>query len=369
MTQGLKILLVGDYPPPNGGVATHVDELFRAVRARGEECEVLDIGKGQLPADGVTPAGSIARFTGLLASFSARGYRIHLHTNGANLKSWMLASVCAAAGRLAGRPSLITLHSGLGPAWLAESPARRLMAGAVLRQFGTVIAVNEEIRKALDVPGAVVLPAFSLEFLQPGTPPEGLAALRAEASPLYCAMVAPRPEYGEALLLQAFEQVQKSLPNARLALYGPGSEALGPKQHAGPKPEARSPKPPFRFGELPRPQALALVAACDVFVRPTLADGDSVSVREALALGRTVVATRVGNRPAEVKLVEPGDASSLSKGLLEAAGEISARPVRTASAPAADSLMRILAIYGWTPPAPAAAAPEEAAPCAASAAS
>ena len=369
MTQGLKILLVGDYPPPNGGVATHVDELFRAVRARGGQCEVLDIGKGQLPADGVTPAGSIARFTGLLASFSARGYRIHLHTNGANPKSWMLASVCAAAGRLASRPALITLHSGLGPAWLAESSARRLMAGAVLRQFGTVIAVNEEIRKALEVPGAVVLPAFSLEFLQPGPPPEGLAALRAEASPLYCAMVAPRPEYGEEILLRAFEQVQKSLPNARLALYGPGSEASGHRPAPGPKPEARSPQPPHRFGELPRPQALSLIASCDVFVRPTLADGDSVSVREALALGRTVVATRVGNRPAEVKLVEPGDAASLSKGLLEAAGEITTRPARSVGAPAADSLARILSLYGHAEPAAKPEQLKEEAPCAASAAS
>ena len=285
----------------------------------------------------------------------------------------MLASVCAAAGRLASRPGLITLHSGLGPAWLAESTLRQRMATAVLRQFATVIAVNEEIRAALDVPGAVVLPAFSLEFLQPGSPPEGLAALRAEASPLFCAMVAPRPEYGEEVLLRAFEQVQKSLPNARLALYGPGSEAPGHRPDTGPKTETRSPKPPFRFGELPRPQALALIAACDVFVRPTLADGDSVSVREALALGRTVVATRVGNRPAEVKLVAPGDASSLSKGLLEAAGDISARPARSVGAPAADSLARILSLYGFEEPATGGAGtaqhPKEEAPCAASAAS
>ena len=371
MTTALKILLVGDYPPPNGGVATHVDELFRAMRTRGRQCEVLDIGKGQLPADGVTPAGNMARFAGLLASFSARGYRIHLHTNGANPKSWLLALACAAAGRLAGQPALITLHSGLGPAWLAESRARQRMASAVLGQFGTVIAVNDEIRKALNVAGAVVLPAFSLEFLQPGPPPPGLAELRADASPLFCAMVAPRPEYGEEILLQAFEQVRQSLPSARLALYGPGSET------SGLKPEARSPKPLHlylhRFGELPRPQALALIAACDVFVRPTLADGDSVSVREALALGRAVVATRVGNRPAEVKLVAPGDASSLSKGLLEAAGEISARPARSVGPPAADSLSRILSLYGVAEPAAEAAVAErsakEEAPCAASAAS
>ena len=358
MTAARKILLVGDYPPPNGGVATHVDELFRAVRARGGQCEVLDIGKGQLPADGVTPAGSIARFTALLASFSARGYQIHLHTNGANPKSWMLASVCAAAGRLASRPALVTLHSGLGPAWLAESPARKRMAGAVLRQFATVIAVSEEIRNALDVPHVLVLPAFSHQFLQPGAPPPGLAELRAEASPLFCAMIAPRPEYGEQILLDAFAQVQAVLPSARLALYGPGSESGGLRPEPGPKPEARSPKPPHRFGELPRSQALALIAACDVFVRPTLADGDSVSVREALALGKSVVATRVGNRPAEVKLVLPGDASSLSQGLLEAAGEISARPVRSKEAPAADSLARILSLYGFAEP-PAAIHPEE----------
>jgi glycosyltransferase involved in cell wall biosynthesis len=364
-----KVLLVGDYPPPNGGVATHVDELFRAVRARGGQCEVLDIGKGQLPADGVTPAGSMARFSGSLASFSARGYRIHLHTNGANQKSWVLASVCAAAGRLSGRPALITLHSGLGPAWLAESPARRQMARAVLGHFGQVIAVNTEIRNAVEMPSALVLPAFSREFLLPGPSPEGLAELRAEASPLFCAMVAPRPEYGEEILLRAFAQVRAVLPAAMLALYGVGSE----KYARGLRPEARGPKPETRslsihgFGELPRPQALALISSCDVFVRPTLADGDSVSVREALALGRAVVATQVGNRPAEVKLVAPGDAGALAKGLLEAAGEISFRPSRTASAPAADSMDRILLLYGWQQP--AAEAPEEEAPCAASAAS
>src|SRR5438309_2497887 len=100
----MKILLVGDFPPPGGGVATHVEELFRAVRARGGECEVLDIGKGQLPADGVVPAGTVSRFCALLASRAARGFRIHLHTSGANPKSWMLISACAAAGRAARLP-------------------------------------------------------------------------------------------------------------------------------------------------------------------------------------------------------------------------------------------------------------------------
>jgi hypothetical protein len=51
---------------------------------------------------------------------------------------------------------------------------------------------------------------------------------------------------------------------------------------------------------------LALMSACDVFLRPTLEDGDSISVREALALGVPVVASRVGARPAGAILFRPG---------------------------------------------------------------
>jgi len=329
-----RILLVGDHPPPNGGVATHVEELFHALRSRGAHCLVLDIGKGQLPAHGVIPAGSVPRFSALLASCALRGYRIHVHTSGANPKSWMLAQACAAAGRLSGG-ALITLHSGLGPAWLLESPARRAMARVALGQFARVIAVSAPIRDALGQCGlrdVEVVPAFLRESVKPGPPPEGLAELRAKASPLYCAMVAPRPEYGQEVLLRAFTAVRAKLPAAALALYGPASDSV---HEDGVR----------AFGELHRGQALALMAACDVFVRPTLADGDSVSVREALALGRPVVATAVGHRPEEVRLVPPGDPSALAQALVASSLEAAARPV---PAPAPDTLQRILSLYGVT---------------------
>ena len=327
-----RVLLVGDYPPPTGGVATHVEELFHAMRARGASCLVLDIGKGQIPAQGVIPAGGLARFSGLLTSYSARGYRIHVHTSGANPKSWMLAQACAAAGRLSGG-ALITLHSGLGPEWLLENLARRAMARAVLAQFARVIVVSAPIRDALahcGVSDVEVLPAFSRQFVRPGEPPDGLAELRANAAPLYCAMVAPRVEYGESVLLSAFARARSKLPAAALALYGPGSDAVREDGVLG-------------FGELHRDRALGLMAASDVFVRPTLADGDSVSVREALALGLRVVATAVGHRPPEVRLVPPGDVGALADALVSLA-ETGPRP--PAPPVAVDSLERILSLYG-----------------------
>jgi len=330
----IKVLQVGDFPPPAGGVATHVEELFHAVRDASGESKVLDIGKGQLPADGVVAAGSMPSFAAHLTARAARGFRIHLHTNGANPKSWMLAQACAAAGRLSGG-AIITLHSGLGPSWLAEKASRRAMARAVLGQFSTVIAVSAPIREALEkcgVHGAIVLPAFSDASVKPGTPPAGFDEFRAGASPLYCAMIAPRPEYGAEILLRAFAEVRNSLSHARLALYGPGSEAVQADGVRG-------------FGELSRSQALAVTAGCQIFVRPTLADGDSVSVREALALGRTVVATEVGTRPPEVRLVPPGDAKALAAALLECAA---GRPEPAAARAVVSSISQILALYGFS---------------------
>jgi glycogen synthase len=374
--KGLHILLVGDFPPPYGGVAVHVEVLQRAVRARGGTCDVLDIGKGQLPADGVVPAGGYASFTAALVRYALRGFRIHVHTSGANPKSWMLAATCAAAGRLARVPPIVTFHSGLGPAWLAADPTRARIACAVGNSFGIVVAVSAGIRASLISCGVSrerieVVPAFSSSFLAPGEAPSTFESLRAEASPLYCAMLAEGAVYGAEPLLRAFAHVHAANTRARLALYGPGTAQLGEtvRRLCGPASAAVK-----LFGELHRPQALALIAGCDVFVRPTLADGDSVSVREAVALGRAVVATSVGARPREALLVAPGNSDELAHALASA-GE---RPsLRIAGVAGDDSIARLIDLYearfAGAEQAPLAAkpapSPVEASACAASAAS
>jgi glycogen synthase len=378
MNAAPRVLIVGDFPPPHGGVAVHVEVLQRAVRSRGGECTVLDIGKGQLPAEGVLPAGGYASFAARLFGHAVRGHRIHVHTSGANRKSWALAAVCAAAGKLARVPPLITFHSGLLPGWLGGDPARAKVAGAVGNAFGRVVAVSEGIREALLCCGVAqerieVLPAFSPSFLQPGAPPPGFRELREEAAPLYCAMLAPGPVYGAEDLLAAFAEVHQRNPRARLALYGPGTLELLPI-----RPAAAAAGAVRAFGELHRPAALALIAGSDVFVRPTLADGDSVSVREAVALGRVVVATSVGARPSQARLAPPGDPAALARALLEAAGTAPARRAERGGKEAgADVVDRLLSLYGFhsgVEPAPAAQdvpsrPPWEGLACAASAAS
>jgi glycosyltransferase involved in cell wall biosynthesis len=155
-------------------------------------------------------------------------------------------------------------------------------------------------------------------------------------------MLAPGAVYGAETLLLAFGLLHAGNAGAHLALFGPGTHAArGQALRLCPSAAGNV----HGFGELGRPQALALMRAADVFVRPTLADGDSVSVREALALGRRVVCTSVGTRPPGVQLVPPGDARALSEGLLSALE----RPEGSASNADTDLLSVLLPRYGLSP--------------------
>jgi glycosyltransferase involved in cell wall biosynthesis len=145
-----------------------------------------------------------------------------------------------------------------------------------------------------------------------GEPPPGFAAFRAAHAPLYAAALARGPTYGEDLLADAFPRAREREPAAGLVVFGPGSDA-GQLAAQGP---ARG---VLALGEIPNEAALAVIAASDVFVRPTRADGDAVSVREALSQGRPVVASAVGHRPPGCLLFPAGDAAALAAQLVEAA--------------------------------------------------
>src|SRR5262249_18015083 len=67
------------------------------------------------------------------------------------------------------------------------------------------------------------------------------------------------------------------------------------------------------LGELSHDQVLALLERASAFVRPTFADGDAISVREALLLGTPTVATDVSPRPPGTIVCRTGDAADLAE--------------------------------------------------------
>jgi glycosyltransferase involved in cell wall biosynthesis len=321
----LRVALVGNWPP-RGGVAEHVAALARSLRARGVDAVVLDVGASALRrVPGVRPARGLAPYTAALAWAAAERRLVHVHTTGANPKSWLVA-LAGGRARVPGAPhGVLTIHSGTCPAWLAASAARRRLAALACAGYGRVIAVSPEIAAALRGAGVpagkvVVLSPWSPSLLDPPRAPARLAPFRDARAPLFAAALAPGPIYGGDLLLPAFAALRLRLPDAGLVVFGPGTEGLAGEGL-------------LALGQIPHAEALGVLAAADVFVRPTRADGDALTVREALAAGRRVVASAVGNRPPGCLLFPSGDGEALARALEAAPGAPAPPAARAVSDP------------------------------------
>ncbi|HET8541368.1 MAG TPA: glycosyltransferase [Anaeromyxobacter sp.] len=355
MAGALRVALVGDWPPPRGGLSIHVAALARDLAARGVDVRVLDIGRGDHAGANVRPARGALPYAAALAAVAAEGRLVHVHTSGANAKSWLVALAGGRARRPAAPRGVLTVHSGLCPAWLAASARRRALAAWACAGYARVVAVSDAIAGALAAAGVpprriAVLPPFSAAMLRPGPPPPALAAFRAARRPLFAAALAPGPTYGADVLLAALSAVRARAPGAGLAAFGPGTEAL-PGDRAG----------ILALGDVPHGAALAVIAAADALVRPTRADGDAVSVREALALGTPVVATAIGHRPPGCLLVPAGDAAALAAAMERAAAAPRGRP-RAAGADPFDALHALYRTLAAPRPLPDGGRPGERAP-------
>jgi glycosyltransferase involved in cell wall biosynthesis len=339
--QGLRLLIVGNWPAPLGGVAVHVRALRDAARKAGAHVTVLDIGEGQNRGEGVFPSGREPQFLANLTRLARANDLVHLHTSGANPKSWILTGLVGVTAEATKCQPIVTFHSGHGPRYLSTS-ARAMAARLALRPYRRVICVNDEISKTLNHIGAaygrhVVAPAFGREGVEAGSLPPLAADFVAKHPLIVSAMLAPGRDYGAVEIFGAFARFRAMHPEAGLIVYGPGTEDEATRQLAQPLGGAA-----LRLGQIERPAALAVMRASRLFVRPTLVDGDAVSVREALAMGTRVIATRVGHRPEGVFLCNPGDIEDLARVMKTA---VAATPPGRGSE-GADGIDTVLQVYG-----------------------
>lgn len=93
-------------------------------------------------------------------------------------------------------------------------------------------------------------------------------------------------------LLQAFESIAPRSTELRLAMVGDGTEMPRCREA-----QSRLPGRIFLAGAQPLARVARWIAACDVLALPSWNEGSPNVVREAMASGRRVVATRVGGIP------------------------------------------------------------------------
>ncbi|HET8823945.1 MAG TPA: glycosyltransferase, partial [Terriglobales bacterium] len=139
----MKILQLGPYPPPHGGVQTHVVALVDFLRQRGITCNVVNLTRfRRLSQNGIYYPSNAFAVAGHLVSH--RYDVIHLHVGG---RIWpqqlALALACFA---LPDTSCVFTFHSGGYPSSAeGRSAHAHTLRAFVLRRFDALIAVNEEI--------------------------------------------------------------------------------------------------------------------------------------------------------------------------------------------------------------------------------
>jgi glycosyltransferase involved in cell wall biosynthesis len=241
------------------------------------------------------------------------GWTLHFHTNGHNVKSWLLALGCGLAGQFRGG-SILTLHSGMVPGYLEIAPSwRRRLAALTCSLYGRVICVSPEIRSALLSLGlesqrTEVLPAFTGTEESGGAPESGLLAWIGRHQPLFSTVLFFRPEYGFDLLVSGLARIRGRYPSFGCLVMGSGEQRAEAEKLVR---DAGLEESILLLGDVDHEACLALMSVCDVFLRATTEDGDSISVREALSLGVPVVASRVGMRPSGAMLFHPGDVDEM----------------------------------------------------------
>jgi glycosyltransferase involved in cell wall biosynthesis len=300
----MRVVQLGPYPPPHGGVQTNLVAIREYLRGHGHACDAINLTRFRKDdTDGVYYPAGAASLMRLLWRLPAD--ILHLHFGGdLTARLLGLAFFCSALPR---RKTVLTFHSGGYPGSPAgQTAARGTLRGFVLRRLHGLIGVNTEIadlfakfgvpreRIRTILPFAVQPPDRSLPL------PERLAAFLDAHRPVLLTVGLLEPEYDLPMQIDCMAAILQQHPRAGLLIVGAGSLEESLRAHITSKPYRDH---VLLYGDMPHALTLRATLECDLLLRTTLYDGDSVSVREALYIGTPVIATDNGMRPEGVHLI------------------------------------------------------------------
>ncbi|MCB0720244.1 MAG: glycosyltransferase family 4 protein [Bacteroidetes bacterium] len=307
-----KILIFGSVPPPIGGVSVFIQRHSEVLRRAGVTVQIVDWRN----------TGVLAR---LRAFAGARSSDVGIEVHGYQTMP-LLCCILLARGR-----STLWLHSGQFSAHLTNLQRRILRAS--LGRLGTIVLVSRHIRGLLasngfEVPAdAVVEPAFiepdrsRLQSIWESYPETAKVFVHQHKPVLVMqgadAFHEGADRYGTDIAIEALGLLRLDYPDAALLVGRPsvGSEDFQEYergQRARINQLGLSESVFFLTGEQ---ELWPMIGRADIFLRPTNQDGDSVSVREALALGVPVVASDACPRPEQCVSFVSRDPISLAEAI------------------------------------------------------
>src|SRR5215468_6342121 len=118
----MKVLFVGPYPPPHGGISVHVWSAHARMKRTGQQSSVLNVDPRAPVSTAYIKVSGALDLGRELFRHAFNDWFFQVHTNGHNAKSWAIAFASTVAAQL-GPGEVLTLHSGFAPAYIRTSPA------------------------------------------------------------------------------------------------------------------------------------------------------------------------------------------------------------------------------------------------------
>lgn len=297
--------ILGSYPPPFGGTATHVLRLSALLERRGLEHVVYNAVSKTESSPNVVSVADHRHAWMLKYALTSRERLVYICS--ARLEVWLLGAFMAARR---GKQVIVRLRNVALIDYL-KSPRTRTLASWALRHASYVVAVSDELADAarsagvreeriIQQPG--FLPPEPVKSGSDGMSPEQREIV-ARCHPLITAngkidFYRGVDLYGLDHLVELIGRLKPSYPKIGLVIAF--------WDHL-PQDEPRLRELKARAAELGVAQNILFHTApwqfvpvlgrSDLFIRPTVTDGDANSVREALYLGVPAIASDVVSRP------------------------------------------------------------------------
>jgi glycosyltransferase involved in cell wall biosynthesis len=313
----------------NGGAQEHLWSLVTRIDASRYDVSVVALSAGsavrKLQRAGVAvlviddPDDTIA--VGALAAHLAevRADVVHAHMYRAETVAARAVIALGEAGQR--RPYLVaTAHSSR-----VRSEADRAMLLELTPQFDQLIAVSRAIEAKLHREGRDIVPVRLIHNgvdLQRYDHQEPCCTLPEEygmepGSQIVGVVARLEPEKGHPTLFEAWPGVLRAVPDVYLLIVGEGSRRDALEAQARELRIAHRVVFTGRRDDIP-----AVTAALDVAVLPSYREAQGLTILEAMALSRPVVASNVGGIPEMIEdgvtglLVPPHDAEALTAAIV-----------------------------------------------------
>lgn len=314
MKKKITVLITGPLPPPAGGISIHI---WRLKQLLEDEFTIDLIDESPLQKEGYFNIRSLKIFTYLKKMANAD----LLYVQSGNK---LLKKIHIATGRLMGKKILITIH-GYGP---KRKFPFNIIDAAFFNMANKIILVNDDIHKKVSLQKnkcvtkhAFLPPEMNDEPALPNIISEQIKIARQNNKVLLCANASRldihhgQDLYGLDMSIEVTKRlVEKGLPVNFIYTVSSLDQGAERFQKSQEQIKAFSLTNDFLLVN-EKISFVRLIESTDIVLRPTNTDGDALTVREALFLGKKVLASDIVERPAGTVLFKTRDINDLESKL------------------------------------------------------